>query len=307
MSSKKKVVVGESGITAPQMKDFWTMVEQGLINGRVLTYVKEHIYEIRTAAQIPWWERVLEKEAGYHWDFFGKKFNLSVFQAAVEKYDRETFERWQNLGLEPHFLPKVSMSQSNDYRGWRQKPRNWHYEQVSAGKILRLQPDRQLKPVEEVELEGIAVLIDKRLKLAYDNGKQMFENDNLLGPIIEKLRRERKIADYTPQSSRFNVSAEEWQEQIRPALAKELEVETNRVRLETVPEANAIPQIFLHMPRKNDGRTDTWVWYEEYFGVASRRLYGGNSDCGGLSDVGCSSVGVHWLSRAFRPLVVLSP
>lgn len=308
MSMEKKVVVGESGITAPQMKDFWTMVERRLIDGRVLTYIKEHIYEIRAAAQIPWWERILEKESGYHWNFVGKKFNLSTFQAVIEKYSREKVECWQSLGLEVHFLPEISMFQNDKYPGWEKKPGDWYYNQIVAGKILRLQPDGQLKPIKEVKLEGITVLIDTRLKPAYNNGKQMFKNDNLLGPIIERLREKGEIADYNPRSSRFNVSAEEWQDRVRPALAVFLGVDVSQVRLETAIEANVIPQLYPYMPRKNDGRTDVWVWYEEFFGDASsHRLHGGFSAHGVLSHVPYYSVGSHWYDGAFRPLVVLSP
>lgn len=305
MSKKEKVVVGESSITAPQMKDFWIMVEKGLIDARVLTYVKEHIYEIRQAAQIPWWERILEKEKGYHQSFFGRKFNLSLFQIVLEKYRREKAERWQNFGLEPHFLPKVSMSQEDNYSGWKVKPEKWYYNQVTAEKILRHQSDGKLKAVKKVELEGIVVLIDTRLKPSYDNGRQMYENDNLLGPIIERLRKEGKIEDYNPRASRFCVSSKEWQEHVRPAFAKEFGFEINQVRLETVPEVNAIPQLYPHMPRHRDGRTNTWLWYEEYFGGASLRLCGGYSDYGDLSRVDCYSVGDHWNYRSLRPLVVL--
>jgi hypothetical protein len=136
----------------------------------------------------------------------------------------------------------------------------------------------------------------------------MFKDDNLLGPIIERLRQEGKIAKYeygTP-ASRFGVSGDdEWEDQIRPALAEFLGIKVARVRLERAIESNIIPQLYSYLPRQRDGETDTWVWYEEYFEDGSYRLYGGSSDFGGLSRVYCLWAGSHWFYRAFRPLVVL--
>ena len=50
------------------------------------------------------------------------------------------------------------------------------------------------------------------------------ENDIVLGSIIERLRREKKIAryDHGLQSSRFDVSSEEWGNEIKPVWAQRL-------------------------------------------------------------------------------------
>lgn len=47
---KRKVVVGQSGITAGQMKDFWRMVNDGTLDGNVFDYILTHITEIREEA-----------------------------------------------------------------------------------------------------------------------------------------------------------------------------------------------------------------------------------------------------------------
>jgi len=95
----------------------------------------------------------------------------------------------------------------------------------------------------------------------------MYKNDNLLGPIIEDLRRAGKITKYKygPQSSRFGVSADEWEEHIKPALAEKLGLEISQLRLERAIEVDVIPQLYPYMPRKDDGNSNTWVWYGEYF------------------------------------------
>lgn len=255
-----------------------------------------------------WAEAILTRERQVHQDFFGREFNLAHFRATLEKYGSEVITRWQELGLEPHFLPPVAMSRDTSFPGWKVKPENWYYEKVAEGKILHWQPNGSLVSDQEAfRLEGITVLIDTRLKPHYRDGKQMYKNDNLLGPIIERLRQEGRIARYEHglQSSRFGVSAKEWENQIKFFLAEFLGPEVSQVRLERAIEANVIPQLYPYMPRKDDGRTNTWVWYEEYFGDGSVRLLGGDSGRGGLAAVGCHSSGFLWRRRSFRPLAVL--
>jgi len=228
------------------------------------------------------------------------------FEKILRKYGRKKIKEWQGLGLEPHFLPKVSMMLGNDYPGWKVKPKKWFYDMLAQGKILR-DINGQLEPVTKAELPGATVLIDTRLKPVYKNGVQMWEGDNLLGLLIADLRKEGKIAkyDYGPQSSRFGVSANEWQEYVRPALANRLGLEPRQLRLECAIEANVIPQLYPYMPRKDDGKTNTWVWHEEYFGGGGPRLHGGVSDCGGLAGVHYNDAGRHWSYGAFRPLAAL--
>ncbi len=308
MNKKEKVVVDESRITADQMKDFWRMVAEGTINRKVMQWISENITEIREKAGIKWWNEILEKERQCHGDFFGREYDLSTFEAVLKKHGATRIKNWQNRGFESHYLPLVIMPKDTDIPCWKIRPEKWYYSQVAKDKILRVRPNSQFETIGEVKLEGIVVLVDTRLKPKYNNGKQMFFQDTVCGTIIANLREQGKIAkyEYGDQTSRFGVSAEEWQEHIRPALAKEFGVETDQVRLETVIEANVIPQLYSYMPRHKDGETNTWVWYEEYFGGVSSRLSGGSSGYGGLSNVNYSSVGNRWSDRAVRPLVVLS-
>lgn len=247
-------------------------------------------------------DKIVGQERQCHLAFFGKEFDLTEFADTLKKYGEEKIKFWQNLGLEPHFLPKVSMMPNDNYPGWKIKPESWFYQKIAEGKIFR-RINGELKKVEIVALEGISVLIDARLKPNYVNGEQMWENDNLCGPIIEKLRKAAKIADYNPQSSRFNVSADEWEDQIKPAISELLKVDL--IVLEPAIVANAVPQIYPYMPRKDDGNTNTWCWYEEYFEHRGFRLDGGDSGVGGLADVFYNSSDSRWFGRSCRPLAVL--
>lgn len=257
---------------------------------------------------VNWLSNILNRERQCHHDFFGREFDLTEFEKILRKHGRKKVKMWQNLGMEPHFLPKVSMMPGDDYPGWKVKPEEWFYKKLVEGKIF-LNNTGQLAKVTASELEGITVLADTRLKPQYENGKQMYSNDNLLGLIIEQLRRDGKIAryEYGPQSSRFGISADEWENHIKPIFALKFGLEITQVRFEKTIEANVIPQLYPYLPRKDDGSTNTWVWYEEYFGGRGFRLSGGRSVDGGLADVRCRPADFHWLSKSVRPLAVLKP
>jgi len=259
---------------------------------------------------------IIAKEEQCHLLFFGKTFDLTDFANILRKYGRRKIKFWQTLGLEPHFLPKVPMMPENNYPGWKIKPEEWFYTQVKKGRILQ-EINGKLTKIKTVELGGISVLVDTRLKPDCNNGKE-WKNDNFCGPIIEKLRKTKKIANYDPPFSRFNVSIDEWEEKIKPAIANRLKVNPNSVLLESVIIANIIPQMYPYMERKNDGKTKTWCWFEDYFiekannlwdfrliGIPHYRLNGIFSEDGGLADVFYFPTHFQRPDGSFRPLIVL--
>lgn len=306
VEKKRKTVADDVlGQLARKQNDLFGRVRGGVLTPKTTFEVLQDLIEGEFERDvIPKWVRdISRKEVSAHYGFFDRSFSLTKFEKALKRYGRKLVERWQRLGLEPHFLPKTCI-----IPGWRKEPNDKYCQGIVEGNILRLQPGgHELIPVKEVRLEGIVVLIDTRAKPLYENGKQMFEKDNLLGPIIRKLRQHGKIAAFLkgPSSSRFNISANEWQDVIRPILAKCLNVRSQRVRLETVIEAKIIPQLYPNMFRQKDGETNTSVWYEEYATNAKHRLFGGDSEHGGLSDVQHCMSSDHWDRRAFRPLIVL--
>lgn len=254
-----------------------------------------------------WLEKILAQERACHISFFGQEFDLIDFANTLKKYGESKIKFWQKLGMEPHFLPKTSMMAGDDYVGWKIKLEEWFFEKQIEGKLLLRDINGDLKKVTTVELEGAVVLIDTRLKPAHRNGEQMYKDDNLLGSVIEKLRKAGKILkyEYGPQSSRFGVSANEWESHIKTRLAEKLGLAESQLRLERAIEANIIPQLYPYMSRKDDGNINTWVWYEEYFEDDGSRLYGGYSDYGSLADVDWGHSDNHWGGRSFRPLAVL--
>ena len=254
-------------------------------------------------------EAILTQERQAHLNFFGRELDLSGFQATLTRYGEKKIEEWRKLLLEPHFLPEVKMDRKAKFPGWQVRPDNHIYEVVHQGRVLRY-IDGKLQPDKKADwLLGNTVLIDTRLKPAYQGGKQMFKDDIFMGPILVGLRQAGEINKYElgEQTSRFGVSADEWEEPIKLALSKDKKIGLTKEqwRLERAIEANVISQLYTHMPRKDNGTTDTTSWYEEYFEDHSHRVYGGYSDCGGLADFRWHWSGDHWYRRAFCPLAVL--
>jgi len=233
-------------------------------------------------------EAILNYEKIQLRNFFNEEFDLSLMRETLEHYGQAKVEQWKKMGLEVHFLPRYdNFAPDFELPGWKVKPEAWYWNQAAKGNLLRRRNkgDLDLK-VSGTALEGIVALIDTRKKPDYSDGKQMFAKDrDYMGRVIERLRKQDKIAKYGygPQTSRFGISPDEWENEVKPALAEHLGLEPNQLRLETAIEANIIPQLYLHMPRKGDGDTNTWCWYEEYLKDASRRLFGGYSCNGGLA------------------------
>jgi hypothetical protein len=249
-----------------------------------------------------WIEQLLEKEQQYHQAFFGQTFDLTPMKKVLENYGQEKVREWNKLGLEVHFLPNFIFKKRTILPGWEVKPEDWYWDMKAEGEILVPNP---VVPDQIMNLGGIVVLIDTRLKPKYQDGKQMWVNDkNFLGGIIKKLREEGKIEKYKPMTSRFNVSSRET-EIIRLEAAKFLGLNPQQYRLETALEMNIIPQLFTDLPRAKDGTTDTSVWCYEFFDGDSDRLEGGSADCGGLADVDYDLIVSRCADRSFRFLGVL--
>ncbi len=293
-------VLGHLGITREHLKKIRTdpghaAIVCDAIKGRDLSW-----------ATSDWLGQLVLRQLKYHLNFFGRDFDLTPFITTIKDYGKKLVTYWKGLGFEPIFLPEVLMSRDADYPGWKIKLKEWLYEQSDAKQLLRLR-DNKLVVANAYQLENITALVDTRCKPAYDNGCQVYQVD-CLEPIIERLRQQRTLTDYTagPRGSRFGISADgECEQVLKPAVAELLKLAPEKLRLETIIEANVIPQMCLDLPRKEDGITNTSVWYEEYYQSRERRLGGGVSDVSGLAYVRCDVAGDRWDYRSVRFLAVL--
>ncbi|TSD03441.1 MAG: hypothetical protein Athens071416_122 [Parcubacteria group bacterium Athens0714_16] len=278
-------------------------------NGEILAEEIFSLFKSMMKSEIKypsWLNAILESEKKAHLAFFGKEFDLTQFAENLQKYGKKKIQYWKSLMLEPHFIPKMAFMPKNNYPGWKIKPNDWFYENVTAGKILH-NINGNLITLKIVETDGVTLLIDTRCKPQYTSGSQMYENDNFLSSVILKLRKEEKIKydSNIPWESRFNISADEFETQLKPHVADLLDLKIKQIRFEKTIEANVIPQMYQHMPRKNDGNTNTWCRYDEFFGHLTICLFGGNSTNGGLSHVSCGNSDSHWGDGSVRSVAVL--
>ncbi len=258
-----------------------------------------------------WLDRALRGERFIHGPFFGQTFDLSLLADVLASYGENKVEEWRKLGLEVHFLPSIRFTRETNLSGWQVKPGKWYWA-IEMGDLLRRNNAGELQVMSESHLNGIVALIDVRPRPEFVGiGEQMFQDDRCyLGPILRQLRNDRVIEPYErgPQDSRFGVSSEEWDEHVRFALARQLGFEPKQIRLETVLEANIIPQLYLGTPRRTDGHVRTWTLNEEYWLSSNNRVHGGygHNDYDRLCNVSLGNSQSHWCSGAIRPLTVLA-
>lgn len=82
---------------------------------------------------------IVDKENEYHWNFFGKKFNLTAFSEALADYGESKIKFWAELGLEPHFEPNVLMVEDADFPGWEERPEKSFYSAVRRERVAEIE------------------------------------------------------------------------------------------------------------------------------------------------------------------------
>jgi len=249
-----------------------------------------------------WTIPILEAERKAHLAFFGQEFGLLMFAEKLKKIGPKKIAWWKRNFFEVHCPPPHVFKQGVNLPGMEIAIPDNYYRELANGNVFR-DVNGELIKIDKAETEGVTVLIDTRLKPAYDSGVQMWKRDGIVGGVMKKLRKDGRITNYYSRNSRFNSSADHEMNFILQAAASALKVKS--CRLETTTERIVIPQLYRHMPRKDDGKTNTSIWCDEFYRYRRDRFGGGNSDCGGLADVYADGAGYRWRSRSFRFLAVL--
>ncbi|MBI4175004.1 hypothetical protein HY523_00120 [Candidatus Berkelbacteria bacterium] len=255
-----------------------------------------------------WLDRMVTAEAQALKVFFGQEIDMRFYHEALKSAGLEKMQLWLALGHSPYYLPPAELTREIELPGWKVRPNEFFWKNLADGNFYRLVAGALVK-VEKAQLPGQVLLLDNRPKPQYRNGKQMWHKDStFLGPVIEQLREDKLLAtyDHGSQTSRFGASANEVQQHIRPAAAALLGLSLDQVSLEPTLVANLIPQIHRKSARAKDGSTNTWVWYEEYFENAARRVLGGDSGYGGLAGVDWGSASYAYDCVSFRLQGVLA-
>jgi hypothetical protein len=220
-------------------------------------------------------EQLLNDQAGALRTFFGKETLPPPPQELLEFVERSS-----ELGFtfEPYFEPSVRFTQDSNYPGWLVKPNLWFWEQIRKGNISQ----------DAAILSGQWAAMEALQMPNYDNGKQLYENDPL-GPILERLRKDKKIAAPNwckdiPPISRFGLSSGQIKGYVVPLFVEHTKIKATAEKAEV-----RIPPYMSWNFRGNIahpewGKTDTSEWFaESIWGAFS--LCGGNRDHGGLADV----------------------
>jgi hypothetical protein len=199
----------------------------------------------------------------------------------------EQLEFWEQNQLTLHYSPGIAISKDNTFPG-QKKPLD--------ADIYKWIVEAKISP-EAAKLPKGWILIDTRAKPNYASGDQMYEND-LLAPVLEKLRLAGHISSFKHQASRFNISADELDKaEVKVALAEALKIQPEQLALPSATLYNYLGNAFY----PEWGETNTWEWFqEEYSG--GRRLAGGYSGRGGLSRVSYDESAYRRDYLGFRPL-----
>lgn len=319
MATKKFVVTGEQEKTFYQI--FRNLEKEMFVDSSVNPHwINEGMQFLAEGNRVvspnkdsePWIEAILLRNLVSLLNFGATDFDYSQpeMQNILEQVGRKQLRLWEKLSRAVVSWPDISLGPDNKFAGHKIKMGGL-YQVARDGKIFWPDEAGNLQvDCEPWKLKGGVYLADTRCKPAYAGGEQMWDNDRkYLGWIIEKLRRDGKIANhkYGPQESRFRISALEAEEQIIPFRKRQEPEIVREIRSERAAEFNFISQCFTWMPRVNDGSTNTSVWLSDCFEGRGSRLIGGRSDYGGLAHVDANDSGFHWYRRSFRFLAVLCP
>ncbi len=261
---------------------------------------KEFLHSLEHA----WIEPFLVREKKCHEKFFGQIFDLTPFEETLNLYGGETVELWKKMGLEPHYLPKMTLKGTEKFPGWGIKPTELMRVDESIGCYRKITPNHFLPYRGQYTFGNEVVLIDTRQK---ESG---ISAEDYLASIIGSSRDSKDLQEVRlmePElwhKKRYYITSEEWENHLRFPVARAFDLNGCNIRLETGLEANIIPQLYPYMPRREDGKTRTWVMCEEFNRDGSCRLIAGSSLHGGLN---AYDLVAHDYSDAIeiRPIIVL--
>ena len=242
----------------------------------------------------PEFRELIDREKEKLKEFFGEEIEVPPLPSEITP---KRYEEWKEKGLELHYLPPVEMKEDSDFPGWEKKPGKRHTPHAQWGIEFFDAIKNGDLPADAATLSGAWTLIDTRRKPQYNSANQRYEDDPL-GPVLEALRKKNFIADFKVKGSRYDISPEEFEKpEVRAALAEALGIPVEALHLPRAIDYNYIGNAFY----PEWGETDTYEWFEDVY-KGQHRLYGGDSDGGGLSHVSWIGAASRYASIGFRPL-----
>lgn len=207
---------------------------------------------------------------------------------AIEKIGKEEL-----LVVAPFYLPRRQLVEGVAFPGLKWPLDRWLYEQIEAGKVA----------ADADWLPGEWILFDVTRRPDYGNGRQMYPDTPRFREVLASLRKQGQIEvpdDYrhVPKDSRFAISADEIDGSsavVAEAVAGILGLQAWQV---TTPSCSTFNYIG-NLAHPELGQVNTWEWLRNNL-EHGRRLYGGGSVLGGLSNVSAWISGARYDGLGFR-------
>ena len=258
-----------------------------------------------------WIDRLVIEQSQDHLKF-GSQWHCDRYVAKLKECGRDLVEYWlRDLGLCVGALPIGDFTIENHERGifpgWKVRPEDYFYNMAREGRwFLRSERDNLISNLQPWKLGGEIVVFDRRCIPDEKHGLEVWDDDYyFLGSLLEEYRETMGIVREDSPASRFGISSSDWDDGLSEMVAKHMRLD--RVRFERFIEFNVLSQLFLNLPRANDGQTSTKVWFEEFYKNSSGRADGGDyvADICGLERIVAHPVQDRWVRRSFRPIAVL--
>lgn len=194
-------------------------------------------------------------------NFFGETLSFNL-----PEISEENFKKFSNFGFDLHYLPKIEITESNDFPSCKEKPNKSFFDLIKKEKLS----------TSSAFLPGKWVFIEKKRKpkknfwwIAKDDPsvkilRNFFRVD--LKKYCQKISRQQYDDDFLLSilkengfASRFSLSWQEIEEIIKPEIAKLLKIPTEKIRLPKFIEWNFLGNLFY----PQWGKTSTWEWFAD--------------------------------------------
>ncbi|MCX7779160.1 MAG: hypothetical protein N2259_02895 [Patescibacteria group bacterium] len=207
-------------------------------------------------------------------DFFDPEFSFPPLHLS-----QEDFEKFDRLGFDLHFLPKIKLTQEENFFGWQEKPSPIFYQLIEKERL----------PKSADQLFGQWIFIERRDKpkkscfwLTKNDLStkilKLFKID--LKKCCQKITRQKYPDDFLEEilkkngfSSRFTLSWQEIEEILKPEISLFLKIPPAKIRLPRFIEWNFLANYFY----PQWGKTETWEWFADRLTTGECLSGGSNS------------------------------
>ena len=278
-----------SRVSIPSYEEF-----QGFVDTQVLSWLPK---PSRTPTRLKGnWQNERLKVQKKAWAVIGVELPQDLcdeFVAILNKCGAELVATLEAYGFMFVITPDITWTVNTWPAKWV-KLNNWFWQILGSGRLLK----EDDTVIQHCKLQRQVLLIYTRKKPVYADGRQCWDKDVFMEALIGWLQDQKKLPiDSTcGRGSRFRLSRNDYTKVVAPALLEALQqlgCPAQAVRLEYCPEHSAFCQLF-DAPRKDSGKTTTWLWFQERLDSSGHSLHSGVSGSGGLAFVSFNNSDYRW-------------